>query len=273
MAAELTNPRAKLGRADEHLRELQAAARAFVKTDPYSVENEERAADLDVARVSVREYPPLRLGLIFGDVLANWRSALDNLANELVYLNGQDPGTRTSFPIFSDESDYARRGRRRIKGVSDAHAAIIERLQPFQNQTDPTIRALAVVNDYVNIDKHRTIHPALTAVNDAHGYARSFQREPIDTQFSFAVDPVGFGQPIEDGMELAHIRWHLPIANPKPRMTAEFPIEIGFGENGLALKFLPLIRWHIHLVVECFAPDFNQPINLDPLRGTPDEAS
>ena len=272
MGADLTNPRAKLGRADEHLVELQAAARAFVETEPYSVVNEERAANLDVARLSVREYPPLRLGLIFGDVLANWRSALDNLANELVLLNGHDPGKRSSFPIFSDKGDFARRGLNRIMGVSKAHAAIIEGLQPFQNQVDPTIGALAAVNDYVNADKHRAIHPALTAVSDVHGYAASFRREPIDTEFKVEVDPVGFGQPLVDGMELAQVRWQPPVPNPKPSMAAEFPVEIAFGEKGLALKVLPIIRWHINLVVECFAPDFNQPINLGPLHGTRSDA-
>ena len=45
----LENPRAKLARAEEHLCELIPAAKDFVKTDPYRVINEERAADLDVA--------------------------------------------------------------------------------------------------------------------------------------------------------------------------------------------------------------------------------
>lgn len=264
---DLTNSRAKLGRADEHLRELQAEARAFVETDPYSVVNEEREADLDVALLRVREYPPLRLGLILGDVLANWRSALDNLANELVVLNGKDPGTATSFPIFSKQADFDRRGRKRIKDMSEEHARIVEALQPFQNETDPTTRALVALNEHVNADKHRAINPALTAIVDAQAYAASFCREPVDTEFYFEVDPVGFRARLEDGMELAHIRWHRPVPNPKPLMAAEFPVEIAFGEKGLSLKALPMIRWHINLVVECFAPDFGKSINLGPLRG------
>jgi hypothetical protein len=261
---DLINPRAKLGRADEHLRELHSEARAFVETDPFSVVNEERAADLDVALLRVREYPPLRLGLILGDVLANWRSALDNLANELVVLNGNDPGKRTSFPIFSKRADFARQGSKWIKGMSEEHARIVEALQPFQNETDPTIRALVAVNEHVNVDKHRAINPALTAIVDAQAYAASFRREPIDTEFYFEVDPVGFGARLEDGMELAHIRWHQPVPNPKPLMAAEFPVEIAFGEKGLSLKALPVIRWQINLVVECFAPDFGQSINPSP---------
>jgi hypothetical protein len=270
MAGELTNPRAKLGRADEHLRELRDEIQAFVQTEPYLVVNEERAPDLDVARLRVRDYPPLRLGLIFGDVLANWRSALDNLANELVRLNGHDPGTNTSFPIFSNPSDFANRGAKRIRGVSQEHAAIIEGLQPFQNDWDPTIQALATLNRYVNADKHRAIHPTLTAITDAHGYAASFRRADDDSEFNFVVDPVGFNRKIEHGLEIAHIKWQHPVPEPKPLMTADFPVEVVFGEDGLRFQALPEIRWHIHLAAECFAPDFGEPMNLLPLTGKRD---
>lgn len=69
--ASLVNPRAKLAPAEEHLCELIAKTKAFVETNPYRVINDERGADLDVAVIRIQEHPPLRLGLIFGDVLAN----------------------------------------------------------------------------------------------------------------------------------------------------------------------------------------------------------
>jgi hypothetical protein len=265
MADGLTNARAKLDRADEHLRELRDEIQAFANTEPYSVVNEERAADLDVARIWVRDYPPLKLGLIFGDVLGNWRSALDNLANDLVRLNGRDPGAGTSFPIFSDPGDFDRRGANRIRGVSQEHAAIITGLQPFQNDWDPTIQALLTLNKYVNADKHRAIHATLTAITEAHGYAASLRRADNNSEFSFEVDPVGFDRHLEHGLEIAHIKWQQPVPIPKPQMTGEFPVEIAFGQDGLRFQALPEIRWHIHVAVECFASDFGEPMNLLPL--------
>lgn len=253
----LENPLAKLGRANEHLQQLLNEARAFVKTDPYSVVNEERAADLDVARLSVREYPPLRLGLIFGDLLANWRSALDNLVYQLVLLNGCDPGGGSSFPIFVSEDHFENRGKNYIRGVRSDHAAIIEALQPFQERKDPTAQALAAVNKHVNIDKHRAIHPALTALIDAEDYAKSFRRESTTAEFEVEVEPVGFNQPLEDGMELSRIHWRPPVPNPKPLIEAEFSVEIAFGESGLALRALPAIHRHVQTVVGRFASDFN----------------
>jgi hypothetical protein len=93
-------------------------ANAFRERNPFSVTNEERAKDLDVARLRMRESPPLRLGLLFGDVLANWRSALDNLAYQLILLNGRIPGERETigFPLFESQRSFKAVGVKRIRG-------------------------------------------------------------------------------------------------------------------------------------------------------------
>lgn len=255
----LTNTLAKLARADEHLAALDAAAREFASRDPYSVAAEgERDRDRAyVARLKVREWPPLRLGLILGDVLYNWRSALDNMIHPLVRLNKHIPGRRSSFPIFDDEGDYERLGVKRIRAVGKDHAAIIESLQPYPGRTDPTIAALALVNEHCNADKHAAIHPVFGAFTKPEDAARNMRREPITAEFELRFDPVGFGKPLEDGMEVARIT---PIGKPpetKPKLYIDLPAEIAFGERGLALNALPTIRRHIHAVVARFPADFD----------------
>jgi hypothetical protein len=47
-------------------------------------------------------------------------------------------------------------------------------------------------------------------------------------------------------------------------MSAEFSVRLAFGERGLLLDALSTIGWHINLVVECFAPDFGESINVKP---------
>lgn len=254
----LTNTLAKLARADEHLAALHAEAREFASRDPYSVAAEgERDSDgAYVARLKVREWPPLRLGLIFGDVLYNWRSALDNMIHPLVRLNKQTPGRRSSFPVFDDEGRYETVGVKRIRGISDTHAAIIESLQPYPGRTDATIAALALVNEYCNADKHAAIHTTFGGFTEPEQAARNIRREPITTEFQFRFNPVGFGKPLEDDMEIARIT---PIGEPpqtQPKLYIDLPVEIAFGERGLKLAALPTIRRHIHAVVERFQPDF-----------------
>lgn len=254
----LTNTLAKLARADEHLGALDAEAREFAGLDPYSVVTDpQRDGDgAYVARLEVREWPPLRLGVILGDVLYNWRSALDNMIHPLVQLNRQTPGGRSSFPIFDKERRFERMGKNRIGGVSKKHAAIIESLQPYPGRSDPEIAALALLNEHCNADKHAAIHPALGAFTEPEQAARNIRREPITAEFKFRFDPVGFYKPLEDGMEIARIT---PIGEPpetKPKLYIDLPAQIAFGERGLALVALPAIQRHIHAVVERFQPDF-----------------
>ena len=257
--ASLTNTLAKLARADEHLRALDAEAREFAGRDPYSVTSEgERDSDGSyVARLEIREWPPLRLGVILGDVLYQWRSALDNLIPPLIRLNKQTAGRRHRFPVFDDEGRYKAVGVKLIAGVSKKHAAIIESFQPHPGRTDATIAALALVNEHCNADKHAAIHPTFGAFTNPEEAARNLRREPITAEFQLRFDPVGFGKPLEDGMEVARIT---PIGEPpetKPKLYVDLPAEIAFGERGLALNALPAIRWHIHAIVGRFQPDFD----------------
>jgi hypothetical protein len=252
LATTLTNTLAKLARADEHLAALDEEAREAGSREPCSVVMERQGDRTYIARVRISEAPPLRLGLILGDVLYNWRSALDNMIQPLVRLNGQTPGRNSSFPVFHDERDFESRGVKRIRGVSEEHAAIIASLQPFPGRTDPTIMALDLVNEHCNADKHAATHPAIVAVRHPEQTARSFRREPVATEFKFEFDPVGFEKPLADGMEIARIT---PVGGPpetKPKLEAELTFELAFGGRGLAMKALPAVREHIHAIVERF---------------------
>ncbi len=253
MPASLANPLAKLGRADEHLAALDGEARAYAGRNPYSVTDEVRADGLHVARARVSEQPPLRLGLILGDVLYQWRSALDNLVWQLVLLNGKTPpGRHNSFPIVGKRESIGEQ----LRGVRDTHADFIERLQPYPSRTGPPARALTAIDTYVTADKHRAIHPALAVVTNPEAAARSFRREPVSSEFAFEFDPVGFGKPLKDGMDIAHVRFFGQPPEAKPKMEGTLTVEVAFGDAGLRLEALPSIRREVHAVIDRFRVDF-----------------
>jgi hypothetical protein len=254
----LENPRAKLDRADEHLADLQIEADAYREREPYSVATEFHPDGFVIARLRLREPPPLRLGLILGDALSNWRSAFDNLAYQLILLGGRTPGKRETigFPIFDKPRSFEAVGRKRIRGIRDDHADIIESLQPYPGRQGPQIGALSLLNAYVNADKHRAIHPTLMVFANAEAFARSFRREPVEAEFKLAIDPVGYGRPFEDGMELARIYFLDSVPDPPVQIQAHFPVEIAFGEDRLRLKALPSIRHHLRAIVRRFESDF-----------------
>ena len=108
--------------------------------------------------------PPLMVGILFGEIAYNLRSALDYLIFELAKL---DPGTAqdgTQFPIESSKDNF--RGwkkKARLKGIKPAHIAALDRLQPYRGcQWTKTLR------DISNPDKHREL------INIKGGYVIHF---------------------------------------------------------------------------------------------------
>jgi hypothetical protein len=69
-------------------------------------------------------------------------------------------------------------------------------------------------------------------------------------------DPVGFGKPLEDGMDVAHLRFHATGPQPEVDMKAVAPVEIAFGERRLRAKALPSVRREVEVVVRAFEQDF-----------------
>ena len=112
----------------------------------------------------------LRWGAIIGEIVHDFRSALDNLVWQLVILNGGHPDASHSFPIreeepskgfavemrreWMDKSGRARHGP--LLGVSDEALAIIEACQPYKREDGIVLIRLHAL---WNIDKHRHLAP------------------------------------------------------------------------------------------------------------------
>jgi hypothetical protein len=80
--------------------------------------------------------PPLRLGVILGDMVHNLRSALDHLVWQAVLRNGGRPNRSHQFPICDDEKDW-----------NDACNVVMK----------PA--ALSRLREISNEDKHRVVTP------------------------------------------------------------------------------------------------------------------
>jgi hypothetical protein len=130
MSADLSGVWAKIARADEHLALLDAEVRAFLEGDPQPIALSIPYLDADcgwyIVYGIVKSPPPLRLGVIVGDVAHNARSALDHLVWQLVILNGATPSQDNAFPMAFTEGAWKvaiKSGR--LEGVSSAHVATI----------------------------------------------------------------------------------------------------------------------------------------------------
>ncbi|MFZ2049487.1 MAG: hypothetical protein WAU69_00990 [Solirubrobacteraceae bacterium] len=113
-----------------------------------------------------------RWGAIIGEIVHDFRSALDQLVCEFVRLNGGEPRRSHSFPICGKEPSQGfgvhmrrewtdSRGKVRygpLFGVSDSAVALIESCQPYKGPNGKRLRQL---HDLWNLDKHQTLIPTI----------------------------------------------------------------------------------------------------------------
>lgn len=153
----------RVNRAEKHFAELQNHLAAF------------RQTYLETARIyfdpnpphSVHAFPPIGIlhhppiiSIVLGDVCYNLRSALDYLIFELARLNSRAIQDGTQFPICDTPKKFARDVPAKLVGLSAAHVAAIEKLQPYKgcNWT----KALRTIS---NPDKHRMLTPRGSTFN------------------------------------------------------------------------------------------------------------
>jgi hypothetical protein len=145
--------RERARRADEHLAELERQiALAFKKqahTAPFNLDPN------PPHRVINEGLPPetfagVRLGTLTGEACYNFRCALDYLIYALAKLDSGTPRKKTQFPIMDTVEQFKGQSKIMLCGVSTAHVATIEQLQPYMgcNWT----KRLAAIS---NMDKHR----------------------------------------------------------------------------------------------------------------------
>lgn len=108
--------------------------------------------------------PPLRIGLLAGDVVHAWRASLDNLVEAMLERNEWPPSANHQFPIESVNNSRGRRNvREQTTGVNDADRAAIDAAQPFTLGDDADAHPLAAIRDLSNYDKHHVILPTVHA--------------------------------------------------------------------------------------------------------------
>jgi len=100
--------------------------------------------------------PDPELGLLIGDCLHNFRSALDHLA--FAFL--ADPAARGTvlFPLFNDPVRFVQSGLRRLNGTTPEFTAAAVRAQPCFVANQHVSTALASLECLENIDKHRHLN-------------------------------------------------------------------------------------------------------------------
>lgn len=177
MAIDLSGVRTKIERAWEHRYALEAEVEPVVAGEAHQIQ---MSAKLDpdsgyhVFRVSVMPDEWQRhVAVVLGDIVHNLRSALDQLAYQLVLNHYRRPPTEklrrlVQFPIEMNPNSVT--SSYTYSKVSPADQADIEWAQPYSAPNRPTtfpyvpaLHALAVLKRLSNRDKHRMLNPILVS--------------------------------------------------------------------------------------------------------------
>lgn len=235
---------------------LQKQLRAYLQSGPYLISSElEAEGEWKIARFRVLQEPDLVWAVLVSEFIHHLRSALDNLVWQLVLLNGGEPWQRNQFPIYT-EAPAAGRLDAMLRGVSGDHRAVIEELQPYNSPQVQVSRALAVLVDLSNIDKHRFLHPVLAWSIGAE--KPEVRIEPASAKVKIEI---GWrGGVLYDGADM--YRYRVVAKNPeslkaKVHVQGVTPIEVAFSERRVGGDALEELRVRVVEVVDRFAPDFS----------------
>ncbi len=165
MSDLLASSWAKFHWAHKHLDAFQAAvSRSFdPNTHAVSVNVDVKVSgDTAVAIAKTASVPFVRddCGLALGDVLQNFRAALDHLAWDLVKA-GTDPRPRRPqdvyFPVAKSFASWRDGVDRKLPGVHPEQRTFIRRYQPYRRGV--AARAIRRLRDLSDRDKHRVVVP------------------------------------------------------------------------------------------------------------------
>jgi len=92
---------------------------------------------------------PVAFPILVGEIAQHLRAILDYLVYRLAILDSGFEQLYTQFPVHDRPEDFQRSRKSRLKGINDAHAARIEKFQPY-NGHDWTKRLVSISNR----DKH-----------------------------------------------------------------------------------------------------------------------
>lgn len=257
MADPLAGTRTKLDRAREHVEALDAETRAFVDAHPYRVVRKYYAKTCHATFRFVQDTPPplLRWGVLLGDAIHEFSSALDHIAWQFALKTRSNPARSTAFPVCLRDGDWeSKRTKDMLKHIGLDDRAFIRDKQPYPapNGHEPRTHALAMLRLLSRIDKHQVLNTAVLM--------------PLDTDITVInIDRLSsvkavrgirlYDEPMQDKAKFARVL----LAEPCPEMdmnvelalyVALFGPEYGHMHRGSVFMVLNVFLKQIGILID-----------------------
>jgi hypothetical protein len=263
--------RAKLDRGDKHVRAFNDELDRVNDWEqpPAVTVHQEADFDRQLWVLTIAEVDPLpqTLGVLVGDAIHNFRSALDQLVFELAFMDTR--GTemdKTAFPCSPTLDNFrsAHVQKLLLAGLTQRHRTLIKRMQPYRRwnwpkSAPPYTHPFALMSDISNDDKHRLVQPTLLAPVEMNFEVPPRGRDCHVRTGALEGDVV-LGLPLEVNTEV--LRVPIAITGPDPNMEVQSEIkgQIGFRNGAACERLLEEIARHAREAVELVAPEFERPV-------------
>jgi hypothetical protein len=235
----------KAERAKKHIQDLHVRTAAFCNTNPYPVipEDDPQTGDR-VFRVRKVAEVPTEITAIIGDVIHNFRSALDHLVYQLVLTNGGTPKHLKTccYPIFDSREQYLGDAPAKLKGMDRAAIHFIDSTKPYKGGDDDLWR----LHRLDIVDKHRLLIPVglvyRTIVLDFTAMRRHAIPNSPDVQLPVIALPTSSPCVVVDGAEIHRVPRFAEC--PDMHTQPEFPpgIAVNEPEIGPAQPVLDMLQ-------------------------------
>ena len=151
MPDSLAHIKARLDRAEEHLKDFEFEVQQFLRDNRCTtVRKRDAKGRYYLFHIKRRPEPPIRLSLIAADCVHSLRSTLDHTVYLLALKKlGRGQGEGTAFPICASKSSWSNeRTKRRIRGVPAKARRIIEAHQPYHGGHPRTDKRPSTFRDH-----------------------------------------------------------------------------------------------------------------------------
>jgi hypothetical protein len=240
---------AKIKRANENIKNLEAEIAAFTHTDNYIIIRHIDHKAMECTFAAIPQTIPLRFSVLVGEIIHHLRSSLDHLIWALVLKRHPNPNVRVQFPVCSTPKKFeTARKSGIIDGVSRSTQTIIERVQPYNNASfgkPVPDHPLRILHDLNIADKHTLLAVVVSATyvpNKLH-----FSGKMADTQIARIIPTQWADQllrPEPGGTVILKIKF--TKMHPDVKVDADFSYQIAFEEFGTR-EIEPVIPSLMHL--------------------------
>lgn len=200
---------------------------------------------------AIANEPPLyEWSLAFGDIMHNYRSALDALAWAMANLDDKRPHPRDErniyFPITKSRAEFDKLAKSRLASVPDVVLSRMQSVQPYHGGA-PELAIGVLLHNLDIQDKHHSAVEARVIAADKTSYSTllKFEDDISPSAMDFEPEWVAPDRQIQDGDKIIVCRFGQPVHEAE---ITDLPLVLTVDQGGQRHDLFELLQMIEHQI-------------------------